>query len=87
MANTPFGNLTSNTSSAAIKAEGKTIICVSGTIGGGTVSVERQLPDGTWQSLESVTALEKTWYFDLKPCDLRITLSGATAPNIIWSIL
>ena len=81
--------LTSDGSTAALQFEGEGTINAAGTFGGGTLTVETSYDDGTTWVAETDGAftVNGTLGFKSGPCYLRTTLSGATTPNIVVSIV
>lgn len=85
------GTLTDNGSTASIVTRGKSLSFIAGSnvFGGGTITLELQLTDGSWQAfntamIDAVSA-EGQVYSKLEMPDsltVRATLAGATGPNI-----
>lgn len=61
----------------------------TGSLGGGTLTVERPLPDGTVIDISDGGYTDDVlgYTFDFGGCtNVRVKLTGATSPSVIWSI-
>lgn len=85
-----FAQMTTNTSSAAIKWDGgRGVFMAWGTWGGGTLTLQMSPDDGTtWVNVDrtgdtfcTLTANGQGG-FELPKCQLRVTLAGSTAASI-----
>lgn len=68
------------------------LIAMSGALGGGTVQLQVQDPDGNWvdvngESYTTLVAVHPQMPSLLKDHDCRLSLSGATAPNLTAWVL
>lgn len=79
------GTLSADGSAPAVEVAGDVILHASGGFGGGTILFEKLLPDAvTWIPLETLTA--SGTFFRRISGEVRVTLAGATTPNITWAI-
>lgn len=84
------GTLTSNTSGDWVDLpEGDALLILDGGFGGGTAIVEVQQSDE--ETAQAVT--DASWTADVVRrlsfgggCRIRVTLSGATTPSLVWEI-
>jgi hypothetical protein len=85
------GNFSADGSSDwfAMPTEGSAI-SVNGTFGGGTVTLEQVIKGVTYPVKSDATDITMTAddsaYYDIGGMTVRLTLAGATAPNINWEI-
>lgn len=85
-----FAIMTANGQSAAISwPGGRGVFTAWGAFGGGTIKLQQSPDDGaTWIDLDRSGDTYCTFTangeggFELHPCQLRVSLAGATAPNI-----
>ena len=89
----PSDKLTSNESTnwVLIGSGGGVHVSVDGTFGGGTVALEKKVMGKPYPINEDGVAITFTAPDDssygLQASDqIRLTLTGATSPDIIWSI-
>ena len=86
------GTLVANGSTKWVQiSKGDTHVSVNGTFGAGTVAVEKKVNGETLPAYDSGTAITLTAADDMalaigEGVQLRLTLSGATSPSVIWSI-
>lgn len=57
------------------------VVRATGTFGGGTLAIRFDFGEGFVTEYE-MTAAETRVFDPVVPCDVEITLSGATAPNL-----
>jgi len=81
--------LTADGSTATTQFQGEGTVSAAGTFGGGTLTIEASFDGGTTWVAETDGAFtsDSTVGFKSGPCYLRTTLSGATSPNIVVSIV
>lgn len=82
-------NLTSNSSTGALPIKGKLNVAAFGTFSGGSLAFELSYDDGvTWfaatNSLGNPATISANGALNIEvgTADFRLTLSGATSPNI-----
>ena len=82
-------NLTSNASTGALPIKGKLNVAAFGDFGGGSLSFELSYDDGTtWfaatNNLGDAATISANGALNIEvgTADLRLTLSGATAPSV-----
>ena len=82
-------NLTTNSSTGTLPIKGKLNVAAFGTFGSGSLAFELSYDDGaTWfaatNSLGEAAAISANGALNIEvgTADFRLTLSGATAPNI-----
>ena len=85
------GRLDSNTSTRFEKATGLTLVSVNGTFGGGTVALEKEVNGTVYPLYDAGAAITLTGPDDLslalgQDTKIRLTLTGATSPDINWAI-
>ena len=73
--------LSANGNSAARVLDGPGLVRAAGTFGGGTASLQVQLDDRSFETVESANS-ETTWYLDTPGRAYRINLAGATTPSL-----
>ena len=81
--------LSADGSTAALQFEGEGTINAAGTFGGGTLTIETSYDGGvTWTAeADGSFTLDSTVGFKSGPCYVRTTLSGATSPSVVVSIV
>ena len=81
-----FDGVSANGNSTALNWPGGVgQMVVEGTWGGGTVKLQVSPDDGTtWVAVggDSTITADGVVNFDLNSCDIRLNLSGATAPSL-----
>ena len=85
------GRLTANGDTQAVKATGLTMISVNGTFGGGTVALEKEINGEFYPLYDAGTAITLTAPDDIslalgQDIKVKLSLSGATSPDIKWGI-
>lgn len=69
--------------------KGRGALDLAGSFGGGTVKIEKALPDGTWVDISDggYTSEVLGYTFDFGGCTpVRIKMENATSPSMTWSI-
>jgi len=79
------------TTKSILISKGETHVSLNGTFGGGVVAIEKVVNGQTAPAYDSTTAITVSAPEDMilsigEGIKLKLTLSGATSPNIIWSI-
>lgn len=82
------GTLSANGSTAAVTVDSKTHVHADGAFGSGTLNLEYLSGDSTWRAIagESYTADADKFLDITYGMQVRLTLTGATAPSIFYEI-
>jgi hypothetical protein len=89
MSKTVTGVFTGSTGTSPKVVLERPHVHLSGTFGGGTVVVQAQLgPNNSWVALTGgvFTAADDFVLDAQRPIAIRLSLSGATTPNIVYAL-
>ena len=81
-------NLTANGSTTGLQVDGNIHIGATGTFGGGTLALEMSYDNATWFAATDGNGTAATMTaadaknMEVGECYIRLTLSGATSPDI-----
>ena len=85
------GTFAADGNSSSVLVQERALVFVGGdgglSFGSGTVTIQAKGPDNQWYSLaETITARDVRELELLLPCEVRIKLSGSTAPDLDYAI-
>ena len=87
----PTGNITSNGSTVVMSDAYEVKVAVAhGTFGGGTLSLEISADEANWVPTGVDGSMSEDGSFEFtnkQGMSYRLTLAGATSPNITWWII
>ncbi len=81
-------NLTDNGSTSEFLSSGDFSVHVSGSFGSGTLALQTKLINGTFQDIpDSVVTAESDYIAEVLEASIyRLTLTGATTPNLVIDV-